>query len=314
MIVTESGAASLSESIPSILRRPVIRRDDVVAIFVPRRVLDVMVGELQRGFTISSLQARIEGEMAPLGPLPLGLEVEVIYEGNEFERCESDHFVVYFHRGTLAERELREIVREREGAYAEVVRVLGVEPPHKVRLFLFPSPREKTFYTGHIGAGAAWGLTMMEVYNEEIKVEPHHELTHIIASLVNPSPPALLSEGLAVSVAPYWNGRHVDEWVRLYEERGELIPLTTLLAFTEIGPPDTAPDVSYPEAGSFVRFLVERFGARKFRELYRRARNGEEFLEYNKELFARTYGRSLEQLEEEWLRSLAARGRQPPST
>ena len=304
IIMTESKTTSLSNSIPYTLKKPVIRRDDVVVVFIPKGILDILLGELQRGFTISSLQAKIEEKMIPLGPLPLGLEIEILYEGNEFEKYESAHFIVYFHKRTLAERKLHEIIQEREKVYTRIAEILGIEPPHKIRLFLFPSSREKTFYTGHIGAGAAQGFTVMEVYNEEIKVEPHHELTHIIASLINPSPPALLNEGLAVSIVPYWDGKHVDEWVRLYRRKKELIPLMTLLTFTEIGSPSTMPSVSYPEAGSFVKFLIERYGIDKFRQLYSKAKNGREFLKFNKELFIKVYGKSVEQLEEEWLGSL----------
>jgi len=306
IIVTEDRITSLSNFIPYTLKKSIIRRDDVVAIFIPKGILDTLLGELQRGFTISSLQAKIEEKMIPLGPFPLGLEIEILYEGNEFEKYESDHFIVYFHKETLAEKKLHEIIQEREKAYTKIVKILGIEPPHKIRLFLFPSSREKTFYTGHIGAGAAQSFTMMEVYNEEIKVEPHHELTHIIASFINPNSPALLNEGLAVSIVPYWNGKHVDDWVRLYKRKGELIPLITLLTFTEIGSPSTMPSISYPEAGSFVKFLIERYGVNKFRQLYSKAKNGKKFLEFNKELFIEIYEKSIEQLEKEWLDSLTS--------
>jgi hypothetical protein len=53
-------------------------------------------------------------------------------------------------------------------------------------------------------------------------------------------------------------------------KEGQLIKLEELIKFTEIGLEKSQPPISYAEAASFVKYLIETYGAQKFRETTRR--------------------------------------------
>ena len=63
-------------------------------------------------------------------------------------------------------------------------------------MILFEDGATKYSYTGHQGAGWAFGNTVVEIYNEKEKLDPYHETTHVLMRAYG-SPPALFNEGFA---------------------------------------------------------------------------------------------------------------------
>jgi hypothetical protein len=153
---------------------------------------------------------------------------------------------------------------------------------------------------------------MAKPWRREIYVDdsafPHralrHEIAHAVASafgdpifgvamrdgvLANPG----LIEGLAV--AADWPGDGAltpHEQVRALQELG-FEPSTRDLF--SLGFLATSSARSYTTAGSFVRYLLDRFGSAKLRAVYR---SGDDF--------AGVYGESLDQLDTEWRAMIAA--------
>jgi hypothetical protein len=122
-----------------------------------------------------------------------------------------------------------------------------------------------------------------------------HEVTHILA---NHGQNSFFSEGLAV----YFQERFgrtsgfpnfsvpLDELVRYHQ--GQLLGLQQLFKdneiFEQVGTEQRR--LAYIEAGSFINFLVEKYGEQKLADLH-----NSRTLNYNK-----VYGKKLEKLEEEW--------------
>ena len=71
---------------------------------------------------------------------------------------------------------------------------------------------------------------------------------------------------------------------------------------TEIGSTKSRPTVAYPEAGAFVKFLVETFGKDKFLKAYKILENSHNktVQQKNFELLEQIYGGSLQQLKKKW--------------
>jgi len=232
-----------------------------------------------------------------------------------FMEHDSEHFRMYFFPASLAARDASAIAAQRESAFRKISELLGVAYREPVRLFFFPDGETKTHDTGHTGDGWAFDRTIVEVYNEQTKLDPYHELTHILAGRLG-DPPALFNEGFAVYVSELMGadalkalgspGKKVDEAVVAHRNEGKFIPLDRLFAFTDIGPQESQPVISYPEAASFVKFLIAKYQLEKFRQAYKSLQNSDEeaTIHKNEQTFRAIYGKLPSELEPEWLKSL----------
>jgi len=232
-----------------------------------------------------------------------------------FQEHDSEHFRIYFFPSSLAARDLSAIVAQRESAFRRISELLGAADPEPVRLIFFPDGETKRRDTGHTGDGWAFDRTIVEVYNEQTKLDPYHELTHILAGRLG-EPPALFNEGFAVYVSELMGadalkalgspGKKVDEAVLEHRNEGKFIPLDKLFAFSDIGPEESQPTISYPEAASFVKFLIAMYQLEKFREAYKSLENTDAAatIHKNQQTFREIYGKLPSELEPEWLNSL----------
>lgn len=232
-----------------------------------------------------------------------------------FDRRDTQHFTIYYMRGTLAAKEMDAIAEEREMGFRKISELVGASDPGRIRLVLFPDGPTKTAATGHTGHGWAYGNNMIEVYNEEIRLDPFHELTHILMRELG-DPPAMFNEGFAVYLAERFGadalaglgspGKTVDQVAARDHEAGRLFPLAELFAFTEIGSRPSRPGISYPQAASFAKFLIEEFGLGAFLDAYR-AMGGDgepDTIRRNEVILEKTFGEKLGALESAWLAKL----------
>jgi hypothetical protein len=136
-----------------------------------------------------------------------------------------------------------------------------------------------------------------------------HELTHIYA----PNGNRFLAEGLAVWAHEALGGvaAFPTKGRKLHAEAKDLAADADLTRLDAIGTPGRLPDerTSYTVAGSFVGFLIERYGLEKFRALYAETpfavhgRDGEG----HPARWAKHYGRPLPALAAEWKAFLAGK-------
>jgi len=191
---------------------------------------------------------------------------------------------VYAWRGSLAASRIEEIVTERLRAVEAVREILDVDPPDRIRLVFYPDSATKTSQTRHIGAGWAFGSTIVEIYNNEMQLDPYHELAHVLAAGVG-DPPAMFDEGFAVYVSERLGadaldqlgspGSSVDDAVCGFFRNGTAFTLEELSALEDIGTAESRPQVSYPQSASVMKFLVETYGLDRFRSTYRAAAQSE---------------------------------------
>ena len=223
----------------------------------------------------------------------------------------TEHFDIYCFKGSTAERDIDDIAEQRDRGFHEICRFLGKDSDVRIRMIFFEDAATKYSHTGHTGAGWATGNMIVEIYNDEQKLDPYHETTHILMRPYG-SPPALFNEGFATymserlgthALAAMSGGKSsIYGRVRELNGKGELIELEELLTYTEIGSRKTNPPVAYPEAASFVKFLIETYGKDKFLNAYGTLRNsgGESAQRQNAEALESIYGKSLDELKNEW--------------
>lgn len=218
------------------------------------------------------------------------------------------NFDVYCSPGSTAYAELDRIADMRDRSIEAVAQWLGLCEYPRIRLVLFEDGTEKRRRTGHQGEGFAYGATIVELYNSSVRLDPVHEVTHILAEQIG-CPPALLREGLATYMSEAQGYRPLlYTELGVYERCGEIlqngdwIPLSRLLSFTEIGPEESTPTVSYPQAGAFVRYVVEEYGSHRLLQLYASLTNPEmdEVNTANRVRFESILGETIDTLERGW--------------
>lgn len=236
----------------------------------------------------------VNSDNADLDPLP-------------FRTRETAHYIIHFYPGSFAGQNIDQISAERDHGFEQIAHLLGVHLDHKIPLFLFPDADTKLKETGHQGTGMAENGMIVEVYSQQLKLDPYHETAHILAGQLG-DPAAMFNEGFAVYASEILGadalrelgspGRSCDSAVLAHRKKGEYIPLSQMLTFDDIGPDASRPTISYPEACSIVRYLIARFGMDKFKEAYAHINAG------NTQAIDAIYGASIEDLERAWLAEL----------
>jgi hypothetical protein len=221
-------------------------------------------------------------------------------------RLETEHFVIYYAKTPEIEKDLDVIAEDHELRYAEVVTEIGAAPEGKLESYYFANTTQKGMLFG------ARNVEMAKPWRHAIYVDhrafPHsslrHEIAHAVASafgdpifglaakhgvMISPG----LVEGLAVALD--WPGGYdrltPHEAVRVMQVMGVQPSIRELLSINFF---TISPARSYQTAGSFLHFLLEKYGPAKLRALYR---SGGEFAE--------TYGVPLSDLENQWREMIA---------
>jgi len=225
-------------------------------------------------------------------------------------RIETEHFVIHYTPSLEIEADLALIAADHEFRYAQVVAQLGVEPDGKLVSFYFSDRDQKGRLHG------SRNVEMAKPWRREIYVDhrgfPHnslrHEIAHAIASefgdpvwgvstrtiagiplFVSPG----LVEGLAVAVdwPVSYDRLNPHESMRVIQALGQEPSISSLLGLSFFA---TSSSKGYTTAGSFLRFLLDRYGPAKLRAVYRNAGD-----------FEAAYGIPRARLEREWREMLA---------
>ena len=227
-------------------------------------------------------------------------------------RLETPHFVIHYAKTPGVEADIALVAADHEFRYAQVVsRLGGVAVDGKIRSYYFATTDQKARLIG------ARNVEMAKPWRKEIYLDhrgfPHsslrHEIAHVVAGelgdpifgvsarrvvglpvLINPG----MIEGLAVAVDwpdKYDRSLTPDQSMRVIQALGHEPSVDNLLS---LGFLTLSAQRSYTAAGSFLHFLLERYGIAPLRTVY--GSGGD---------FAAAYGKSLRALSVEWRAYLA---------
>jgi len=242
----------------------------------------------------------------------------------KMEKRNTKHFDIHYFKGSSAEKDIDRIVEQREKGIEEIGKFLGKEFTGRICLVFFEDADSKYRATKHQGSGWATGHTIVEIYNEGQKMDPYHEAVHIVMSPYG-HPPALFNEGFAVYMVERMGAMtpndltggkaSIYERVRDLKGKNEWIPLSELITYTDIGPEWSRPPVAYPEAASFVKFLIDSYGKDKFLQAYGTLANSgdKQVHTRNIENLTTIYGKSLDELDKQWQQTFMKSQSQPDS-
>lgn len=180
---------------------------------------------------------------------------------------QSPGFDYYFEQGGLAARDLDKIKSVMEQSRAHIDTLLDKKATLKIAVFVVDSGRRMRDLTGTEANGLAGASTLAAVYNDQVKAIGPHEICHILARDAWGRPhDSWINEGLAVYSDDQWWGLPLHSVSRGLLDRGQLIPLSE---FVHGRWNRKYPDViTYPELGSFVKFVYETRGRAALEEIW----------------------------------------------
>ncbi len=189
------------------------------------------------------------------------------------KRIVSSHFVIYCPQ-SLNNKLVKAITIYHEYYYKELKNFFGHDYPVKIHSYLFLNNEQKKELFGSANADVAkpWMNSVFITYTD-FNTVLKHEIAHCYASVfgtglfkvaagLNPS----LIEGTAVAADPVYDDNTIDFMASLAYNNGYKINISNL--FKGFSFYINASSLSYIYAGSFCRFLINKFGINKFKKFY----------------------------------------------
>lgn len=204
---------------------------------------------------------------------------------------ETAHFKIYYERGSQVGREIEWIAQDHEFRYAQLIHYFQIQPTNKVRSYIYTSSGQKKRLVGARGTSIEDPLGYGFHINYEAFPHPvmKHELAHALTADWHPILKVSLKVGLheGIAVAADWDEGKLTahQWSQAMQQLGIAPTMSQIMG---LGFWTQASSQSYTLAGSFVRFLIERYGVEKARRVFPTGN------------FKEVYTRSLVELEREW--------------
>lgn len=157
-----------------------------------------------------------------------------------------------------------------EKYYDWMVEQLDIIVPEKIQYYKYRDRAHKKRLTGTTGNGKAEIGTYKfhTIWNAD-----NHECVHVLVMQLIGSPPALFNEGIAVAhsanylirpnFVPCWNSQDFNTLSKYYKQAGSMPSLDKLLCNITFWDYDS--NITYPIAGSFIRFLIDQYGIIKMK-------------------------------------------------
>lgn len=244
------------------------------------------------------------------------LELEASWENKykSFRKIESEHFIFY------VPKEDKVDITTQEWFYRYITTLFGVEPEEKI-IYL----KCKSIDVGKItGAKNLIGRACFDKKKNTIISEREwesHELVHITQMLVSEST-VFFDEGLArayqiSSFDLYVRNREPLDFHRDFLhsylqntiiKRGYYISITKILTSKKFRAPqheimNLFLGITYNEAGSFVRYLIDTYGLEVFFQFLKLSDYSDSRSEIEEKLL-KVYGFSVQEMEKQWLEFL----------
>jgi len=265
------------------------RRSDSVWI-KGRTLVEVMFRPSQRGFSIGIV---VLIALIYWFRCDLGYESTASYIENQLGGVlRTEHFTIYYPRNLYDDHDLQRIADEHEFRLKEIMDLFNLPNVRPITSFIYPSADAKLrlIGAGNTDIAKPWS-NQVHVTAQSLLSTLHHELVHVVAGrfgrpVIHASFSMGLTEGLATALDWEWGSRTVHEYAAAMRALDIAPDITSLM--TPIGFISQSSSVSYVLAGSFCRYLIDRYGIRKFLQVY------------GSEDYRTQYGRPLRVLIIEW--------------
>lgn len=276
---------------------------EVPAITITKKsVLEIF---LNAGMDGESLFKTWEESRRPPLPVELSSKMNLKIKGN-FNKVETENFIFRFFDEGISDEDKEKNIQTNEKAldivlacFEKVKKLIW----KKLLVVYFSDFASKVFYIHHWGFGYAdlEGI-FIRGFNLVLAV---HEITHIVNYLNWGDSTSFMSEGVAKYTETLATNKDKNHLQTInFLKKNNLFPLQEMVKF-DIGSEDFKKNlVAYSASGSFIGFLVDKYGLKSVMEAY--VLEGRSSQDKEKEnTWQKVYGKSLKNMEEEWLYWLA---------
>lgn len=212
-------------------------------------------------------------------------------KGFVWKSAVTEHLRLHFEPGTLAETRIEDLKRWQEKAYARNLQLLKIgDYAFQTDIFIVASRERMKQLIDEETNGVAYPDTKVVcfIFGKKIDASGSHELMHVmVRNAWNAKSKDWINEGFATYADDIWYGYKLHALNKYLLQEKKLIPLKKLIKDFS----DYSDMISYPQAGSFVKYLYEQYGVDKVKELWK---NGTV-----KDL-KRVLGKDAATLEKEW--------------
>ncbi len=227
---------------------------------------------------------------------------------------QSPHYIFHYFKNSLVEKDINKIIKIKEKHYNKILSFLKVKNYRKIKYYLYPSLKEKIELMGDDSLGnVIWEefelinnkvktkrFEIHILYNVKRKFIGEHEDTHLL-SLPWGLSIYLFSEGLSQFIEESLFGKDIDILSKKLMKKNKLYSLKWLCNNKNWN--KVKEEIVYPQAGSFIRYLINNFGLEKFKKVYKKLSRDKKVKE-NIKIMESSYPESINKLETNWKRYL----------
>jgi hypothetical protein len=240
----------------------------------------------------------VPSQNAPGRPVTIPDEIrEYINKSGFHWQCnQTTHFLLCYQPGSEAERSIKDLEIIAEQDRDTVLQMLGVtEYDPRIYSFLVNSRHQLKKLVGFYGDGRSRPIQHATFYVIDGPRTLAHEMAHEITTNLWGVAQTWIEEGVAVYTTEF---PILDGDCHAYYAAHRLLPLAQLVNPKWESSMYSA-DITYSELGCFTKFLDKKYGMKRIQEVWH---GGSESI-------PQVYGKSLADLEQEWLATLS----QPPA-
>lgn len=194
-------------------------------------------------------------------------------------RYELNGGIIYYDAAVYDTADIRWVAAEHGFLCEEISGMLQLEATPSVESYIYPTSaaKQKMIGAGVTNIAKPWS-GQIHVSATALPEVLKHELVHVLAAPLgvpvlraNLSPG--LTEGLAMAIEWDWGNRTLHEYSAMMKQAGLLPDIDDILS--PAGFLRRSSSVSYVVAGSFLRFIMDRYGFAAAKSLYRSGSVGE---------------------------------------
>lgn len=215
-------------------------------------------------------------------------------KGFSWKTTSSQNFTYYFEADSPAERDIENIKAFTEKGRSKAEELLAGSSDVKIEYFLVDSKKRMKEMTGGYDADA-WnnGTVQASIYGEKTRAIGAHETVHCLSRVLwGKTNGNWLNDGLAVYADDQLYGLDIHREAKWLLDHGKLLPVSEMVVNMNWKKPGNK---FYPQSGSFLKFIYEKYGISSVKEFWQKGI----------EKGTARIGKTLLQLEEEWLSELA---------
>ncbi len=203
----------------------------------------------------------------------------------------SKHFQYYFEKGSLAAKNIETMKKRAEADLLKCLAIIGKKEYNEKMYYFFVKDKNRIILLTGTDANACTftnSKIICATLNDSVRAIGCHEIFHVLSwNEWGPPDNYWLSDGYAVFADNNWWGYDLHAISKYIYQKGKWISLTELTSNFN----SYSSLINYPEAGSLVKYIYEKYGPEKAKK----------FWEDGISKTDRILGISIETLEKEWI-------------